>query len=54
MNRWDGTNAMIGTTNGTSGWKWTKDGNGRNRMDGPRTSKKLNKNEINGNYFNNE
>ncbi len=53
MNRWDGTNgtnAMIGTTNETSGWKWTTDGNGRNRMDGQRTSKKLiNKNEINGN-----
>ena len=47
MNRWDGTNgtnAMIGTTNGTSGWKW------RNRIDGQRTSKKLiNNNEINGN-----
>ena len=36
MNRWagtNGTNAIIGTTNGTSGWKWTKDANGRNWMD---------------------
>ena len=52
MDRWDGTsgtNAMIGTTNGTSGWKWTNDGKGRNWMEGWAKNKQEVKHEINGN-----